>query len=192
MCASPPPPPSFPLVGRRRGCSPLPKHAPSPTRWVCEPFPTYADLLSQKTTAIVLDPTFKGRIARTTDTPATWVEVQIKANDGMAWGDVSLETGCDGAAEVSPTDGGQSHTVGFSEPADIVSKASQAPNVTETRADGVTVISIPWSGSQVMNQAAADFLKNNVKGGQKSAYITGTDGTDVAVSSNNRLAVTFY
>lgn len=118
--------------------------------------------------------------------------MQIKADDGQAWGDVSLETGCDGAAEVSPTDGGSSHTVGFSEPADIVSQASQAgSNVTQTRADGVTVISIPWSG-KVVNQAAADFLTANVKGGQKMAYITGTDGTDVAVSSNNRLAVTFY
>lgn len=140
---------------------------------------------------MALDPTFKGRIARSTDTPATWVEVQIKAPDGMAWGDISLEIGCDGAAEVGPAEGGgTSATVGFSSPEDIVAAAPDG--ATETRADGVKVISVPWSMGAVVNQAAAEYLEGAVPGGNKMAYITGTSGTDCATSSNNRLAVSFY
>lgn len=145
----------------------------------------------KQTTSVSLDATFKGRIARSTDTPATWVEVQIQATDGQAWGDVSLEIGCDGAAEVGPTDGGSSSVVGFSSPGDIV--ASAPAGATETRAgDGATVISAPWSMGAVVNQAAADYLEGAVPGGNQAAYITGTSGTEVTTSSNNRLAVTFY
>lgn len=118
------------------------------------------------------------------------MEVQIQATDGQAWGDVSLEVGCDGAAEVGPTDGGSSSTVGFASPADIVGSAPDG--TTETRADGVTVISVPWSMGAVVNQAAADYLESAVPGGNQAAYITGTSGTEVTTSSNNRLAVTFY
>lgn len=147
-------------------------------------------LTRKQTAAVSLDPTFKGRIARSTDTPATWVEVQIQATDGQAWGDVSLEIGCDGAAEVGPADGGSSAVVGFSSPADIVASAPEG--ATETRADGATVISAPWSMGVVANQAAADYLEGAVPGGNQAAYITGTSGTEVTTSSNNRLAVSFY
>lgn len=151
---------------------------------LCVPLP-----ISQ-TTSLSLDATFKGRIARSTDTPATWAEIQLQASDGNAWGDISLEIGCDGAAQVGPTDGGSSSVVGFASPADIVASAPQA--ATETRADGVTVISVPWSEGVVVNQDAADYLQGAVSGGDSMAYITGTSGTEVTVSSNNRLAVTFY
>lgn len=139
------------------------------------------------TSTVDLATTFSGRIARSTDTPATWVEVQFQAG-GTAWGDVSLEIGCDGAAQVGPGAGASGATVGFSSPTDIV--ASAPSGSTETRADGVKVISAPFSEGSVTNQAAADYLKDKV--GNTMAYITTTSGTEVTTSSNNRLAVWFY
>lgn len=141
------------------------------------------------TSTVDLATTFSGRIARSTDTPATWVEVQFQSG-GTAWGDVSLEIGCDGAAQVGPAEGGGSgaKTVGFSTPTDVV--ASAPSGATETRADGVKVISAPYSEGAVVNQAAADYLIDKV--GNTMAYITTTSGTEVTTSSNNRLAVWFY
>ena len=141
----------------------------------------------QETQPVTLDTSFKGRVVRSTDMPATWVEVQIKADDGNAWGDVSLQPGCDGAATVAPTDGGSSATVGFTD-SDIV---SNAPDGAKTlRDDNVTVIATPWSEGTVLNQDAVDYLKSTV--GDTKAYIDNTYGTNVAVSSNNRLAVVMY
>ncbi|CAN8104648.1 unnamed protein product [Discula destructiva] len=140
-----------------------------------------------QTSSVALGTTFSGRIARSTDTPATWVEVQFKS-DGTAWGDVSLEIGCDGAAEIGPTDGGSAEKVGFSQPGDIVGSAPDG--TTETRADGTKVISAPFSMGSVVNQKAADYLIEKV--GNDMAYITTTEGTKVTTSSNNRLAVWFY
>lgn len=140
-----------------------------------------------KTTAVSIGTTFSGRIVRATETPATWVEVQI-TSEGAAWGDVSLQVGCDGAAQVGPADGGTAETVGFKTPVDIVSKAPEG--TTETRADGVEVISVPWSLGNVVNQKAADYLLQEV--GNALAYITTTNATNVTTSSNNRLKVWFY
>ncbi|KAJ4388237.1 hypothetical protein N0V93_008844 [Gnomoniopsis smithogilvyi] len=137
------------------------------------------------TSTVDLATTFSGRIARSTDTPATWVEVQFQAG-GLAWGDVSLEIGCDGAAQVGPAESGGSgaQTVGFSTPTDVV--ASAPSGATETRSDGVKVISAPFSEGKVVNQAAADYLIEKV--GNEAAYITTTSGTNVTTSPNNRLA----
>lgn len=135
--------------------------------------------------AVTLPTSFKGRVVRSTDMPATWVEVQVMADDGNAWGDVSLQTGCDGAATVAPTDGGSSATVGFSD-TDIVANAPDSAKTT--RADGVGVIATPWSMGTILN--AVDYLKRVV--GVAKAYIDNTSQTDVAVSSNNRLAVVMY
>lgn len=140
-----------------------------------------------KTTSVALSTSFKGRVVRSTDMPATWVEVQVQAGDGNAWGDVSLQPGCDGAATVGPTDGGSSATVGFTNQ-DIVAGAPDGAKAT--RDDGVTVIATPWSEGSVLNQAAVDYLKSVV--GDSKAYIDDTAETDVAVSSNNRLAVVMY
>lgn len=137
--------------------------------------------------AVTLPTSFKGRVVRSTDMPATWVEVQVMADDGNAWGDVSLQTGCDGAATVAPTDGGSSATVGFSD-TDIVANAPDSAKTT--RADGVGVIATPWSMGTILNADAVDYLKRVV--GVAKAYIDNTSQTDVAVSSNNRLAVVMY
>ncbi|PSR88632.1 hypothetical protein BD289DRAFT_482021 [Coniella lustricola] len=156
----------------------------------CSNLVTSVAVAPSASTTVALATTFSGRIARSTDTPATWVEVQFQSG-GTAYGDVSLEIGCDGAATVGPASGGGSaEVVGFSTPGDIVSAAPSGS--TETRADGVKVISAPYSEGKVTNQAAADYLEKAVPGGNKMAYITTTSGTDVTQSSNNQLNVKFY
>lgn len=153
----------------------------------CEDLVTKVAVQPSQTASVSLGADFKGRIVRATDPPATWVELQIVADDGFAWGDVSLQAGCDGAATVAPTEEGGSHMVGF-EDSDIV---SAAPEGAKTRnSNGQTVIAAPWSINTTVNQEAADYLKSRV--GVKNAYIDNLSGTDVAVSSNNRLAVTMY
>lgn len=154
----------------------------------CTNMVTKVPVKPSQTASVSLGTDFKGRIVRATDNPATWVEVQIKADDGNAWGDVSLQTGCDGAATVAPTDGGGSSKVGF-EDGDIVSGAPDAAKTTR-KGDGETVIATPWSVGKILNQEAVDYLKQKV--GVKNAYIDNLSGTDVAVSSNNRLAVVMY
>lgn len=144
-------------------------------------------LQPNQTKSVTLPTSFKGRVVRSTDMPATWVEVQVMADDGNAWGDVSLQTGCDGAATVAPTDGGSSATVGFSD-TNIVANAPDGAKTT--RADGVSVIATPWSIGTILNADAVDYLKRVV--GVAKAYIDNTSQTDVAVSSNNRLAVVMY
>jgi len=57
-------------------------------------------------TFVALSESFKGRVQRGTNIPATWAEFQINAsNVHAAHGDISLEQGCDGAATISSTDG---------------------------------------------------------------------------------------
>lgn len=99
--------------------------------------------------------------------------------------DVSLQTGCDG-----PTDGGSSNgaKVGF-EDGDVVGGAPEAARTTR-EGDGETVIATPWSVGKILNQEAVDYLKQKV--GVKNAYIDNVSGTDVAIGSNNRLAVVMY
>ena len=59
-----------------------------------------------KTNFVSLPASFKGRLQRGTQIPATWVEFQLDAsNDHAAHGDISLEQGCDGAATIASTDG---------------------------------------------------------------------------------------
>lgn len=153
----------------------------------CTNLVTKVAVKPSQTASVSLGADFKGRIVRATGTPATWVEVQIKADDGNAWGDVSLQTGCDGAATVAPTDGGGSTKVGFE--GDVVGGAPEAAKTTR-EGDGETVIATPWSVGKILNQEAVDYLKQKV--GVKNAYIDNLSGTDVAVSSNNRLAVVMY
>lgn len=153
----------------------------------CKNLSATAVVPPNETKSVDLPTEFKGRIVRSTDMPATWVEIQVKATDGNAWGDVSLQPGCDGAATVAPTDGGSSATVGFSD-ADIVANAPGGAKTT--RGDGQTVIATPWSIGTILNADAVNYLKSAV--GDINAYIDDTAGTNVAVSSNNRLAVVMY
>ena len=102
---------------------------------------------------ISLPESFKGRVQRGTSLPATWAEFQVSAQDGKAWGDISLQQGCDGAATVKPTDGGE--IIGGFE-ADVVSGAPDDACVT--RQDGVRALNTTmgnWTGGPC--QAAIDW-----------------------------------
>lgn len=162
----------------------------------CASIATSVSVSPSATASVTLDLTFKGRVVRTTDTPATWVELQIQNTDsscgstcGYGWGDVSLEMGCDGAATVAPADG-TGTTVGFSSPADLVDNAPSA--ATTTRSDGTKVIQAPWYDGTPLCQAAIDYLTETVPGGSSAVYINNTYGTTMATSANNRFLVTFY
>lgn len=102
---------------------------------------------------ISLPGSFKGRVQRGTELPATWAEFQLcAANDGKAWGDISLQQGCDGAAIIRPTDGGTVEG-GFSD--DIL---SEAPEEACIEKDGQKVLQTTvgnWSSGP--NQAAIDW-----------------------------------
>ena len=148
---------------------------------------TSKTLAPGSTTFVSLPETFKGRVQRGTQLPATWAEFQISAsNDGAAHGDISLQQGCDGAATISATDGsGRSN--GFSH--DILTGAPNAAVVKKpdgTKALATTVGN--WMSGP--NQAAIDYERKVV--GQKRAYITGGTGTDDVASKNKCLAVDFY
>lgn len=135
---------------------------------------------------VALDSSFKGRVQRGTQQPATWVEFQLRADDGCAWGNVSLIMGCDGAAVISATDG-KGVSAGFTQ--DIISGAPDAAKVT--RGDGVVVLDTTqgyWAGGP--NKAASDHELAVV--GQQNAYVLGGSGTTVVRSENNRLAVDMY
>ena len=139
------------------------------------------------TSFVSLPETFKGRVQRGTQLPATWVEFQISAsNDGAAHGDISLEQGCDGAATISATNGsGRSN--GFTQ--DILSGAPDA--AVFNKPDGTKALATTmgnWACGP--NQAAIDY-ENQVVGQQK-AYVTGGTGTDDVASGNQCLAVDFY
>ena len=147
---------------------------------------TSATLNAGDSQFVSLDTNFKGRVQRGSQQPATWVEFQIKANDGVAWGDVSLIMGCDGAATIAATDG-KGVTAGFSH--EIIAGAPAAAKVT--RADGKVVLDTTqgyWAGKP--NKAASDYEMEVV--GQQNAYILGGSGTTVARSENNCFAVDMY
>ncbi|KAK7720933.1 hypothetical protein SLS64_001226 [Diaporthe eres] len=139
-----------------------------------------------QTQFVPLDSSFKGRVQRGTQQPATWVEFQLRADDGCAWGNISLIMGCDGAAMISATDG-KGVSAGFTQ--DIVSGAPDAAKVT--RGDGAVVLDTTqgyWAGGP--NKAASDYELAVV--GQQNAYVLGGSGTTVVRSENNRLAVDMY
>lgn len=136
---------------------------------------------------IPLPTTFKGRVQRGTELPATWVEFQISAsNDGAAHGDISLEQGCDGAATIASTDGTHRQN-GFAN--DVLKHAPAA--ACAKKPDGTKAIATTvgnWAAGP--NQAAIDYLNKVV--GQKKAYIVGGTGTDDVASKNKCLAVDMY
>ena len=144
-------------------------------------------LEAKKTTFVSLPESFKGRVQRGTMIPATWVEFQLSASsDGAAYGDVSLEQGCDGAAMISSTDGSK-RSNGFTE--DILHDAPAA--ALGKRADGAKVLASTmgnWMAGP--NHATIDYERRVV--GQKKAYITGGTDTDIVASRNKCLAVDFY
>jgi hypothetical protein len=139
------------------------------------------------TVHVPLGLSFKGRVQRGTELPATWAEFQVQAsNDGAAHGDISLEQGCDGAAEIASTDG---HKVSNGFAKDIVKDAPAA--AIKHKPSGEKAIASTmgnWMGPP--NKAAADYEYKEL--GTGKAYITGGTGVPDVASHNNCLAVTFY
>ncbi|KAH6671940.1 hypothetical protein B0J14DRAFT_484099 [Halenospora varia] len=138
-------------------------------------------------TYVDLPTSFKGRVQRGTQLPATWVEFQVSAdNDSAAHGDISLQQGCDGAATIAATDG-SGRINGFSE--EILSGAPG--EAFRSKPDGTRALDTTvgnWNGGP--NQATIDYLNRVV--GQRKAYILGGSGTDDVASSNQCLAVDMY
>jgi hypothetical protein len=139
---------------------------------------------------VPLPASFKGRVQRGTQLPATWVEFQLDAsNDHGAHGDISLQQGCDGAATIASTDGSNRINGLGADLVDVVAKAPEAairkkPN--GERAIDTTVGN--WNGGP--NKAAIDYLNRVV--GQQRAYILGGTGVPDVASKNRRLAVVMY
>ena len=139
------------------------------------------------TVFVSLPASFKGRVQRGTQLPATWVEFQLDAsNDHAAHGDISLEQGCDGAATIASTDGSK-RSNGFTE--DILKNAPAAA-VTRKPDGNKALASTMGNWMAGPNHAAAEYEEKMV--GQKRAYITGGTGTDDVASHNKVLAVDFY
>lgn len=138
-------------------------------------------------TFVALSESFKGRVQRGTNIPATWAEFQINAsNDHAAHGDISLEQGCDGAATISSTDGSKL-LGGFTN--DVLKDAPAAACVKKP--DGSKAIASTmgnWMGGP--NHAAIEYLEKVV--GQGKAYIVGGTGTPDIASHNKCLAIDFY
>ncbi|KAL8637015.1 MAG: hypothetical protein Q9228_005668 [Teloschistes exilis] len=128
---------------------------------------------------VSLPESFKGRVQRGTQLPATWAEFQISAsNDGAAHGDISLQQGCDGAATISATDGsGQKNGFNW----DILKDAPEA--AIQKKPDGTRALATTvgnWMSGP--NQAAIEWEQKKV--GQQRAYIVGGTGVPDVASKN--------
>jgi hypothetical protein len=139
---------------------------------------------------VPLPASFKGRVQRGTELPATWVEFQLEAaDDHRAHGDISLQQGCDGPATIASTDGSNVINGLGPEFVDVVRNAPDAAcrnKPSGERAIDTTVGN--WNGGP--NQAAIDYLNQVV--GQTRAYILGGSGTPDVASADRRMAVVFY
>ena len=136
---------------------------------------------------VALDRSFKGRVQRGTELPATWGEFQVSAsNDSKAHGDISLEQGCDGAATVAATDGSGQHN-GFTH--DILTHAPDAAVHKKPNGEKALATTMGnWESGP--NQAAIDWENKQV--GQRYAYITGGTGVPDVASANQCLQFDFY
>lgn len=70
------------------------------------------ELKPEETKHVPLPPTFKGRVQRGTEVPATWVEFQLFDGNDQTWGNISLQKGYDGPVTIHSTDG-SGHVGGF-------------------------------------------------------------------------------
>ncbi|TGJ83595.1 hypothetical protein E0Z10_g5162 [Xylaria hypoxylon] len=140
-----------------------------------------------QTVSVPLSYSFKGRVQRGDQLPATWGEFQVKAsNDGGAHGDISLQQGCDGAATVASTDG-TNVSNGFVK--DIVKGAPAAAFGKKPNGEKVLASTEGnWNGPG--NKAATDWEYKQL--GSAKAYIKGGTGVPDVASKNNCLHFTFY
>jgi hypothetical protein len=138
---------------------------------------------------VPLPAAFKGRVQRGTEQPATWVEFQLHADDGhgAAWGNVSVEQGCDGPATIAAADGAGTE-VGFAGPADIVDRAPEA--AVRAKPSGERAVDTTVGNWNPANGAAVEYLTKEV--GQEKAYILGGTGTRVAMSRNGQFKIVMY
>ncbi|KAI0443508.1 hypothetical protein F4803DRAFT_550127 [Xylaria telfairii] len=140
-----------------------------------------------QTVHVPLELSFKGRVQRGDQQPATWCEFQVKASDdGRAHGDISVQQGCDGAATVASTDG-TNVSNGFVK--DIVNGAPAA--ALDKKPNGEKVLASTegnWKGPG--NQATIDWCYKQL--GHDKAYIKGGTGVPDVASKNNCLHFTFY
>ena len=161
---------------------------------------------SGDTQFVPLDYGWAGTVQRGEALPATWVELNMV---GTAWGDVSLQQGCDGAATLSSTTGGttEGFTVNINENPNIPAAAffnpatqgspcytgqctTQATNVLDTTTGNY------WE-PRTANAAATDYIESQLGGENaalQKAFIGTTDWntTPQVTSSNNCMAATFY
>ena len=152
----------------------------SPCKWISMP---------PNLTAFVSLPTsFKGRLQRGTELPATWIEYQISAsNDNCAHGDISLEQGYDGSATIKSTDEGDDSINGFT--IDLFEGAPEGAYMSKP--DGTPALATTMGNWA--SEANADAIQwENNKVGQSKAYIQGGTGVPDVKSCNNRLFITLY
>lgn len=144
-----------------------------------------------KSQFVSLPTTWKGHIQRNSVAPNTWAEFQIADDKGVAWGDITLQQGCDGPAVIKSLDDGKSF--GFTN--DIISNAPAA--AVKHKSSGQKALDTTVGGyggvSDHPNQATIDYLNSGVlPGGQTQVYILGGTGTDCVQSKTQQLAVEFY
>ena len=160
-----------------------------------------------ETKFVPLDNNWAGTVQRGEFLPATWAEMNMA---GTAWGDISLQQGCDGAATISSTTGGttEGFTDNINEDPNVPAAAFFNPDTQgapcwgtgqcTTSAKNVldTTTGNYWS-PQAPNAASTDYIMSKLGGPTKAmqkAFVgTGDSNTTPQVtSSNNCLAVTFY
>lgn len=160
-------------------------------------FPT--TLNAGETKFIPLDSAFKGRVIRGKDgkVAGTWVEFQLKADDGKAWGDVSIQQGNDGPAQlISPT---SNVKTGFTQdliagaPSDAFAKLADGSFLK--RADGLKALGGTAGNWIPRNEAALAWYRKKIT--DTLTYFLppdqgGTSGTTVAKSDNGQFNVIFY
>ncbi|KAI1636478.1 hypothetical protein F4809DRAFT_381671 [Biscogniauxia mediterranea] len=160
----------------------------------CVPY-KYITIEANCTSFVALSTGFQGRIVRGTTEMnldgnshllGTWVEVNI-GSDGVAWGNISLIKGCDGAAAIAALDGTAVST-GFDE-----WLLDGAPDdAYEAKDDGVKVIkqTEALDNANTIIYASRDYLAGKL--GYTKAYVDDHHGNPVICSSNGRMAITFY
>lgn len=162
--------------------------------------PTHLTTLTAgQSTFVTLDASWKGRVIRGTDgtVAGTWVEFQLADAVGVAWGDVSIQQGNDGAATLkSPTSNVQ---VGFTQDlftgAPAAAYAKLADGSFLKRADGLKALGGTAGNWIPANLDALAWYKEKIK--DNLTYFLppsegGTSGTVVAQSTNGQFAVNFY
>jgi hypothetical protein len=182
--------------------------------------PNAPTLQPGETKFVSLDLSFKGRVQRGTEQPATWAEFQIKAdnakpkpgdtaifvgNDGLAHGDISVQQGNDGPVTIkSPTgdvEGG--FTKDYSIGAPEAAFAHKTADIGFGPGDGSLILkngkkalgSMVGNWAEKANPAVEAWYKSQGADEKKFYFQSGAqtgNGTADIGSTNNQLEVTFY